>query len=65
MLKAGWLQYLSQPALPVSLAAVFLYFNIGLAPGNLMTSFLIQKGKCIDPFNNPKKKMVYLLDDYL
>lgn len=44
MLKRGWSQYLSQPALPVSLAAVFLFFNIGLAPGNLMTTFLTQKG---------------------
>eukprot|EP00250_Pteridium_aquilinum_P020772 c24942_g2_i2 orf=721-2526(+) len=44
MLKRGWLQYLSQPALPVSLAAVFLYLNIGLAPGSLMTSFLTQRG---------------------
>lgn len=44
MLKRGWLQYLSQPALPVSLAAVFLFFNVGLAPGSLMTTFLTQKG---------------------
>ncbi|KAH7280626.1 hypothetical protein KP509_36G006600 [Ceratopteris richardii] len=44
MLKHGWIQYLSQPALPVSLAAVFLYFNIALAPGSLMTSFLTQQG---------------------
>lgn len=44
MLKRGWLQYLSQPALPVSLAAVFLFFNIALAPGSLMTSFLTQQG---------------------
>eukprot|EP00249_Psilotum_nudum_P022960 c28703_g1_i4 orf=415-2154(-) len=40
----GWSQYLAHPVLPASLAAVFLYFNIGLAPGSLMTSFLIQKG---------------------
>lgn len=44
MFKFGWMQYLSQPALPASLAAVFLFFNIGLAPGSLMTSFLTQKG---------------------
>ena len=48
MFKVGWSQYLSQPALPASLAAVFLYFNIGLAPGSLMTSFLTQKGTFID-----------------
>ncbi|KAH7415630.1 hypothetical protein KP509_14G054400 [Ceratopteris richardii] len=39
----GWQQYVSQSALPVSLAAVFLCFNIALAPGSLMTSFLTQK----------------------
>ncbi|KAI5061809.1 hypothetical protein GOP47_0022348 [Adiantum capillus-veneris] len=44
MLKRGWIQYLSQPALPVSLAAVFLFFNVALAPGSLMTSFLTQQG---------------------
>ncbi|MCO5548358.1 hypothetical protein L7F22_001815 [Adiantum nelumboides] len=44
MLKRGWVRYLSQPALPVSLAAVFLFFNVALAPGSLMTSFLTQQG---------------------
>lgn len=44
MFKLGWAQYLAQPALPASLAAVFLFFNVGLAPGSLMTSFLTQRG---------------------
>ncbi|CAL0316549.1 unnamed protein product [Lupinus luteus] len=43
-IKHGWKEYLGQPVLPASLACVLLYFNIVLAPGNLMTAFLTQRG---------------------
>ncbi|XP_024529777.1 solute carrier family 40 member 3, chloroplastic isoform X2 [Selaginella moellendorffii] len=43
-IKRGWIQYLSQPILPASVAYVLLYFNAVLGPGSLMTSFLTQQG---------------------
>lgn len=43
-IKLGWMEYLQQPVLPASLAYVFLYFNVVLAPGGLMTAFLTQSG---------------------
>uniref|UniRef100_A0A0D6R5P3 Solute carrier family 40 member n=1 Tax=Araucaria cunninghamii TaxID=56994 RepID=A0A0D6R5P3_ARACU len=43
-IRCGWLQYKTQPVLPVSLAYVLLYFNAVLAPGGLMTSFLTHHG---------------------
>ncbi|ERN03118.1 solute carrier family 40 member 3, chloroplastic isoform X2 [Amborella trichopoda] len=43
-IKHGWFEYRQQPVLPASLAYVLLYFNVVLAPGGLMTSFLTQQG---------------------
>lgn len=43
-IKHGWLEYKQQPVLPASLAYVFLYFNVVLTPGGLMTAFLTQRG---------------------
>ncbi|KAL5700273.1 Solute carrier 40 member 3 [Ranunculus cassubicifolius] len=43
-IKHGWQEYKQQPVLPASLAYVFLYFNIVLTPGGLMTAFLTQRG---------------------
>ena len=43
-IKHGWAEYLQQPVLPASIAYVFLYFNIVLTPGGLMTAFLTQRG---------------------
>lgn len=43
-IKLGWKEYLGQPVLLASLAWVFLYFNIVLMPGSLLTAFLTQRG---------------------
>lgn len=43
-IRCGWVQYKTQPVLPVSLAFVFLYFNVVLSPGGLMTSYLTHRG---------------------
>ncbi|KAK8954834.1 hypothetical protein KSP39_PZI001614 [Platanthera zijinensis] len=43
-LRNGWMEYINQPVLPASLAYVFLYFNIALAPGSIMTAFLMHHG---------------------
>ncbi|XP_021734448.1 solute carrier family 40 member 3, chloroplastic-like [Chenopodium quinoa] len=43
-IKHGWSEYIQQPVLPASVAYVFLYFNIVLTPGGLMTAFLTQRG---------------------
>ncbi|URE31382.1 Ferroportin1 (FPN1) [Musa troglodytarum] len=40
----GWKEYKHQPVLPASLAYVLLYFNIALAPGAIMTAFLVHHG---------------------
>lgn len=42
-IRCGWVQYKTQPVLPVSLAFVFLYFNVVLSPGGLMTSYLTHR----------------------
>lgn len=39
-----WREYKDQPVLPASVASVFLYFNIALAPGSIMTTFLMHHG---------------------
>ncbi|KAL3515934.1 hypothetical protein ACH5RR_022836 [Cinchona calisaya] len=43
-IKHGLVEYLQQPVLPASLAYVLLCFNVVLAPSELMTAFLTQKG---------------------
>ncbi|KAK8967684.1 hypothetical protein KSP40_PGU003619 [Platanthera guangdongensis] len=43
-LRNGLMEYINQPVLPASLAYVFLYFNIALAPGSIMTAFLMHHG---------------------
>ncbi|XP_039836468.1 solute carrier family 40 member 3, chloroplastic-like isoform X1 [Panicum virgatum] len=43
-IKHGWTEYLRQPVLPASLAYVLVCFNVALAPGALMTTFLIHHG---------------------
>ncbi|KAG0482288.1 hypothetical protein HPP92_010372 [Vanilla planifolia] len=43
-IKKGWIEYRNQPALPASLAYIFLYFNVALAPGSIMTAFLMHHG---------------------
>uniref|UniRef100_A0A0A8XUY4 Solute carrier family 40 member n=1 Tax=Arundo donax TaxID=35708 RepID=A0A0A8XUY4_ARUDO len=42
--KSGWSEYVRQPVLPASLAYVLVCFNVALAPGALMTTFLIHHG---------------------
>ncbi|XP_057856013.1 solute carrier family 40 member 2, chloroplastic isoform X3 [Cryptomeria japonica] len=44
VISHGWVQYKTQPVLPVSLAYVLLCFNAVLGPGGLMTSFLTNRG---------------------
>ncbi|KAM0951194.1 putative ferroportin-1, MFS transporter superfamily [Dioscorea sansibarensis] len=44
VIKRGWLEYKQQPVLPASVAYVFLYFNVALAPGAIMTAFLTHHG---------------------
>jgi iron-regulated transporter 1 len=46
-IRHGWSEYISQPVLPASLAYVLVCFNVALAPGALMTTFLIHNGACI------------------
>ncbi|EES18961.1 solute carrier family 40 member 3, chloroplastic [Sorghum bicolor] len=43
-IRRGWTVYLRQPVLPASLAYVLVSFNVALAPGALMTTFLIHHG---------------------
>ncbi|TKW24450.1 hypothetical protein SEVIR_3G051500v4 [Setaria viridis] len=43
-IRHGWTEYLRQPVLPASLAYVLVCFNVALAPGALMTTFLIHHG---------------------
>lgn len=43
-IRHGWREYISQPVLPASLAYVLVCFNVALAPGALMTTFLIHHG---------------------
>ncbi|XP_047086105.1 solute carrier family 40 member 3, chloroplastic-like [Lolium rigidum] len=43
-IRNGWTEYISQPVLPASLAYVLVCFNVALAPGALMTTFLIHNG---------------------
>ncbi|XP_020158332.1 solute carrier family 40 member 3, chloroplastic [Aegilops tauschii subsp. strangulata] len=43
-IRRGWREYISQPVLPASLAYVLVCFNVALAPGALMTTFLIHHG---------------------
>jgi iron-regulated transporter 1 len=43
-IRRGWTEYLRQPVLPASLAYVLVCFNVALAPGALMTTFLIHHG---------------------
>lgn len=43
-IRHGWTEYLRQPVLPASLAYVLVCFNVALAPGALMTTFLIHLG---------------------
>ncbi|KAM3314397.1 hypothetical protein ACQJBY_033311 [Aegilops geniculata] len=47
-IRRGWREYISQPVLPASLAYVLVCFNVALAPGALMTTFLIHHG--VSPF---------------
>ncbi|KAL6865360.1 hypothetical protein ACP4OV_016511 [Aristida adscensionis] len=42
--RRGWSEYIRQPVLPASLAYVLVCFNVALAPGALMTTFLIHNG---------------------
>ncbi|KAL5230183.1 hypothetical protein ABZP36_028959 [Zizania latifolia] len=42
--RQGWREYMNQPVLPASLAYVLICFNVALAPGALMTTFLIHQG---------------------
>jgi iron-regulated transporter 1 len=46
-IRHGWREYIGQPVLPASLAYVLVCFNVALAPGALMTTFLIHNGACI------------------
>uniref|UniRef100_A0A0E0D7N6 Solute carrier family 40 member n=1 Tax=Oryza meridionalis TaxID=40149 RepID=A0A0E0D7N6_9ORYZ len=43
--RRGWSEYMQQPVLPASLAYVLVCFNVALAPGALMTTFLIHQGE--------------------
>ncbi|CAN6331303.1 unnamed protein product [Urochloa humidicola] len=43
-IRHGWTEYVRQPVLPASLAYVLVCFNVALAPGALMTTFLIHHG---------------------
>ncbi|KAL6594601.1 hypothetical protein ACP70R_048339 [Stipagrostis hirtigluma subsp. patula] len=43
-IRHGWSEYIRQPVLPASLAYVLVCFNVALAPGALMTTFLIHHG---------------------
>ncbi|TVU18042.1 hypothetical protein EJB05_34109, partial [Eragrostis curvula] len=43
-IRRGWREYVRQPVLPASLAYVLVCFNVALAPGALMTTFLIHHG---------------------
>ncbi|CAL4895855.1 unnamed protein product [Urochloa decumbens] len=43
-IRHGWAEYVRQPVLPASLAYVLVCFNVALAPGALMTTFLIHHG---------------------
>ncbi|KAF0923111.1 hypothetical protein E2562_003333 [Oryza meyeriana var. granulata] len=43
-IRHGWSEYMRQPVLPASLAYVLVCFNVALAPGALMTTFLIHQG---------------------
>ncbi|XP_062181409.1 solute carrier family 40 member 3, chloroplastic-like isoform X2 [Phragmites australis] len=43
-IRRGWSEYIRQPVLPASLAYVLVCFNVALAPGALMTTFLIHHG---------------------
>ncbi|GJN36156.1 hypothetical protein PR202_gb24995 [Eleusine coracana subsp. coracana] len=43
-IRRGWGEYVRQPVLPASLAYVLVCFNVALAPGALMTTFLIHHG---------------------
>ncbi|XP_020243580.1 solute carrier family 40 member 2, chloroplastic [Asparagus officinalis] len=43
-IRHGWMEYKHQPVLPASVAYVLLYFNIALAPGAIMTAFLMHHG---------------------
>uniref|UniRef100_A0A0E0PH41 Solute carrier family 40 member n=1 Tax=Oryza rufipogon TaxID=4529 RepID=A0A0E0PH41_ORYRU len=43
--RNGWSEYMRQPVLPASLAYVLVCFNVALAPGALMTTFLIHQGE--------------------
>nr|CAB3463810.1 unnamed protein product [Digitaria exilis] len=43
-IRHGWVEYIRQPVLPASLAYVLVCFNVALAPGALMTTFLIHHG---------------------
>ncbi|XP_052160192.1 uncharacterized protein LOC127777632 isoform X1 [Oryza glaberrima] len=42
--RRGWSEYVQQPVLPANLANVLVCFNVALAPGALMTTFLIHQG---------------------
>lgn len=44
-MRHGWQEYRQQPILPASVAYVLLCFNIALAPGALMTTFLVHHGE--------------------
>lgn len=44
----GWTEYIRQPVLPASLAYVLVCFNVALAPGALMTTFLVHNGTCYE-----------------
>ncbi|KAM0921693.1 hypothetical protein ACQ4PT_006646 [Festuca glaucescens] len=43
-IKHGWDEYKQQTVLPASVAAVFLNFNVALAPGAIMTALLMHRG---------------------
>lgn len=43
-IRNGWAEYQHQPVLPASVAYVLLFFNIALAPGAIMTAFLMHHG---------------------
>ncbi|WOK96075.1 solute carrier family 40 member 2, chloroplastic-like [Canna indica] len=43
-IRHGWMEYKQQPVLPASVAYVLLCFNIALAPGAMMTAFLMHHG---------------------
>lgn len=45
-IRHGWVEYIRQPVLPASLAYVLVCFNVALAPGALMTTFLMHHGTC-------------------